>query len=87
MMSLYLHYLTVAIFRSNEFNCDFCIVYSLRLSGKSEMPFIWNDDEAEFLDDSAAFNRNQFVVVRKLFIQFKEHAKVKPTLSLICEIV
>lgn len=41
------------------------------------MPFIWNDERSEYLDDSVEFDRNEFVVVRKLFIQFKEDAKVR----------
>lgn len=41
------------------------------------MPFIWNDERAEFSDLSAEFDRNEFVVVRKLFIQFKKDAKVR----------
>lgn len=41
-----------------------------------KMPFIWNDETFEFVDDSTAYIRNEFVVVRKLFVQFKTDAKV-----------
>lgn len=41
------------------------------------MPFIWNDEEANFVDDTADFDRNEFVVVRKLFVQFKGDAEVR----------
>lgn len=41
------------------------------------MPFIWNDKRAEYADASGEFDRNEFVVVRKLFIQFKDDAKMR----------
>lgn len=41
------------------------------------MPFIWNDDQMQFLENSVDFDKSQYVIVRKLFVQFKEHVKVK----------
>lgn len=41
------------------------------------MPLIWNDERMEFLENSVDFDRNQWVIVRKLFLQFKDHVKVK----------
>lgn len=40
------------------------------------MPFIWNDERAELVEDSANFNRSEFVVARKIFVRFNEDAKV-----------
>lgn len=39
------------------------------------MPLIWNDVRMELVD-SMDFDRNEYVIVRKLFVRFKEHVKV-----------
>lgn len=41
------------------------------------MPFIWNDKRADYAEPLGEFDRNEFVVVRKLFIQFQDDAKVR----------
>lgn len=40
------------------------------------MPLIWNDDQYTYIDDQDDFDRSQYVIARKIFIRFKEDAKV-----------
>lgn len=40
------------------------------------MPLIWNDDQYTYIDDEDDFDRSQYVIARKIFIRFKEDAKV-----------
>lgn len=41
------------------------------------MPFIWDDNQYHFVDDEDEYDKNRFVVVRKLFITLnKDEAKL-----------
>lgn len=36
------------------------------------MPFIYNDEQRYFIGDNEKYNTKEFVVVRKLFIEFQD---------------
>lgn len=67
--------LLLRIFYKHKF--IFLIFLNLFPSEKLKMPFIWNDEQTKFVENSINFDKSQYVLVRKLFIQFKDHVKVR----------
>lgn len=55
------------------------------------MPFIWDDNDWQLINDGEEYDRSLFAVVRKLFIQLKENPNaehgVRPLLQLLLQIV
>lgn len=41
------------------------------------MPFIWNDDKHLFLHDDEPYDRSEYVVVRKLYVNFVAPTNVR----------
>lgn len=47
------------------------------------MPFIWDDDKYQLVDNDDEYDKNRFVVARKLFISLKDDETAVSTVSCI----
>lgn len=46
------------------------------------MPFIWDDNQYHFVDDEDEYEKNRFVIVRKLFVMLnKDEAELPVSIS------